>query len=218
MLNFFKEQVDYASLYSVLIALLAFICSIIFFILSNIISKNRIKKDRQISDARYIEQKEQYEARLKEERERREEDKREAEERIRISERPYFVCKETKLDYYDREKSQVVFALSFINKGRGAAYEIAPDTKCLASLYGNTFTIFRHDYVENHIVGVNETVEVKWFYQTSIIKNNFRMPFTINFKDSSEREYKQDFVVDITSNNTMNSISYARPMLCKKQQ
>jgi len=75
----------------------AFLFSILSFVISNVISKNRAKKDKQISDARYEEQKKQYEERLSEERKRREEDKRDMEERRRLSERPYLVYKRSEI-------------------------------------------------------------------------------------------------------------------------
>lgn len=80
------EHKDYAPLYSSLVATGAFLFSILSFIISNIVSKNRAKSDKIISDARYEEQRKQYEERLDEERRRRKEDKREAEEKLRLSE------------------------------------------------------------------------------------------------------------------------------------
>lgn len=62
------EHKDYAPLYSSLVATGAFLFSILSFIISNIVSKNRAKSDKIISDARYEEQRKQYEERLDEER------------------------------------------------------------------------------------------------------------------------------------------------------
>lgn len=68
------EHRDYAPLYSSLVATGAFVFSVLSFVISGIVSKNRVKKDKIISDARYEEQRKQYEERLSEERKRREED------------------------------------------------------------------------------------------------------------------------------------------------
>ena len=91
------EHKDYAPLYSSLVATGALVFSVLSFIISNMISKKRAKKDKIISDARYEEQRKQYEERLKEERKQREEDKREAEEKLRVSEEPYLVFKNSKI-------------------------------------------------------------------------------------------------------------------------
>ena len=82
------EYKDYAPLYSALVATGALFFSVLSFIISNIVSKNRAKRDKIISDVRYEEQRKQYEERLDEERRRREEDKRVAEEKLRVSEQP----------------------------------------------------------------------------------------------------------------------------------
>ena len=50
------EHKDYAPLYSSLVATGALVFSVLSFIISNMISKKRAKKDKIISDARYEEQ------------------------------------------------------------------------------------------------------------------------------------------------------------------
>lgn len=211
LINFLIDNKDYAPLYSSIVALMALVFSIFSFCVSTILTILRNK----IANKRYNEQKEQYETRLKEERERRLEDKLESEERIRICECPYLICKEANIIFIDRDNSRIIFSMKFLNKGRGASYEITPDTKCTASLLGNTFTVYRYENVEDHIVQVNETFETKWFYEGKKAVYGYRMPFSIQYKDASERMYKQDFVVDIIDHNTINVINYAKPILCK---
>ena len=80
---------DNKDLCSLTISLAAFI----FTIFTYYVSKKRSEYDKKISDARYKEQKMQYEKQLCEERKRREEDKKEADRRNRISEEPYLVFK-----------------------------------------------------------------------------------------------------------------------------
>ena len=75
---------DNKDLCSLTISLAAFI----FTIFTYYVSKKRSEYDKKISDARYKEQKMQYEKQLCEERKRREEDKKEADRRNRISEEP----------------------------------------------------------------------------------------------------------------------------------
>lgn len=72
LLQWVVDNKEYAPLYSSLIATGAFLFSVLSFLISNIISKNRAKKDRLISDARYDEQRKQYEERLAVEQSRRE--------------------------------------------------------------------------------------------------------------------------------------------------
>lgn len=52
-LQWVVEHRDYAPLYSALVSTGALIFSVISFIISNNASKNREKKEKQISDARY---------------------------------------------------------------------------------------------------------------------------------------------------------------------
>lgn len=56
-LQWIVEHKEYAPLYSSLVATMALLFSILSFVISNIISKNRAKKEKEISDARYEEQK-----------------------------------------------------------------------------------------------------------------------------------------------------------------
>ena len=127
------EHKDYAPLYSSLVATGAFLFSILSFIISNIVSKNRAKSDKIISDARYEEQRKQYEERLDEERRRRKEDKREAEEKLRLSEKPRFVFKNSKV-VSNSHSENILLRMEFINKGMdialaaGARYQLAKIT------------------------------------------------------------------------------------------
>ena len=57
------EHKEYAPLYSSLVATGALLFSVLSFIISSIVTKNRVKKDKIISDARYEEQRKQYEER-----------------------------------------------------------------------------------------------------------------------------------------------------------
>ena len=145
------EHKDYAPLYSSLVATGALVFSVLSFIISNIISKKRAKKDKIISDARYEEQRKQYEERLKEERKQREEDKREAEEKLRVSEEPYLVFKNSKI-VSNSNSEQTILRMEFLNKGRGAAYCIIPDLECTAKRMNMTvFTIRRYEAIQDPI-------------------------------------------------------------------
>lgn len=151
------EHKEYAPLYSSLIATGALLFSVLSFVISNIVSKNRVKKDKIISDARYEEQRKQYEERLNEERKQREEDKREAEEKLRVSEEPYLVFKNSKI-VSNSTVEQIILRMEFLNKGRGAAYCIIPDLECIAKRMNMTeFTIRRFEPVQDPIAMVGET-------------------------------------------------------------
>lgn len=210
------EHKEYAPLYSSLIATGALLFSVLSFVISNIVSKNRVKKDKIISDARYEEQRKQYEERLNEERKQREEDKREAEEKLRVSEEPYLVFKNSKI-VSNSTVEQIILRMEFLNKGRGAAYCIIPDLECTAKRMNMTeFTIRRFEPVQDPIAMVGETFVMVMSYDKDE-KDFFRMTPTIKFEDASGRKYKQTFCIDIgdkLGNGII--INYAQPELCKE--
>ena len=210
------EHKDYAPLYSSLVATGALVFSVLSFIISNIISKKRAKKDKIISDARYEEQRKQYEERLKEERKQREEDKREAEEKLRVSEEPYLVFKNSKI-VSNSNSEQTILRMEFLNKGRGAAYCIIPDLECTAKRMNMTvFTIRRYEAIQDPIAMVGETFVMVMSYDKDE-KDFFRMTPTIKFEDASGRKYKQTFWIDIgdrLGNGII--INYAQPELCEE--
>ena len=210
------EHKDYAPLYSSMVATGALVFSVLSFIISNIISKKRAKKDKIISDARYEEQRKQYEERLKEERKQREEDKREAEEKLRVSEEPYLVFKNSKI-VSNSNSEQTILRMEFLNKGRGAAYCIIPDLECTAKRMNMTvFTIRRYEAIQDPIAMVGETFVMVMSYDKDE-KDFFRMTPTIKFEDASGRKYKQTFWIDIgdrLGNGII--INYAQPELCEE--
>ena len=210
------EHKDYAPVYSSLVATGALVFSVLSFIISNMISKKRAKKDKIISDARYEEQRKQYEERLKEERKQREEDKREAEEKLRVSEEPYLVFKNSKI-VSNSNSEQTILRMEFLNKGRGAAYCIIPDLEGTAERMNRTeFTIRRYEAIQDPIAMVGETFVMVMSYDKDV-KDFFRMKPTIRYEDASGRKYKQTFHIDISDrlgNGTI--INYAQPELCEE--
>lgn len=153
------------SVYNNLIATLVLIFSIISFV----VTRNRAKKDRIVSDARYEEQR-------------------------RISEEPYLVFKASKV-ISQITKEQVIIRMEFQNKGRGSAYDIVPDTECLALLNtGEKITVYRYGAVEDPIATVGEIFAVKWTYLSNKIYP-FRMEPTITFKDVSGKNIDKHIVL-----------------------
>lgn len=188
--------------------------SIFSFIISNIVAKSRAKKERAVSDARYEEQRKQYEERLNEEKRRREEDKIDSEERLRLSEKPRLVFKNSKV-VSNSNSERILLRMEFVNKGRDTAYDIIPDLVCVAKKMDMTeFMISREDPVQDPVVMVGETFAMVMSYDKD---NNdfFRMTLTIRYEDASGRLYKQTFCIDIydrLGNATI--INYAKPELC----
>lgn len=209
------EHKDYAPLYSSIVSTGAFLFTILSFVISNIISENRAKREKIISDVRYEEQRKQYEERIDEERKRREEDKQKIEDRLRISEAPYFVFKNSKL-VFTSSLEQNLLRMEFLNKGRGAAYCIIPDLECMAKRMDmSVFPIRRYEAVQDPIAMLGESFVMVMAYDKD--ENDFfRMTPTIRFEDASGRKYKQTFCIDIDvrlGNSTI--INYAQPELCK---
>ena len=195
------------------IAALAF--SVLSFVISQVISACRVKKEKTASNARYEEQRKQYEERLNEERKRREEDKREMEERNRISEEPYLVYKKSEIVSAETDK-QITIRMNFLNKGRGSAYDIVPDLTCKAiTINGAEVPMRRSDAVYDPIALAGETFVMTWEYDKPAV-DFFRMTPTIKYKDASGRDYKQNFCIDIHGDGNGTSITYARPELCKE--
>ena len=208
------EHKEYVPLYSSLVATGALAFSVLSFIISNIVSKNRAKKDKIISDVRYEEQRKQYEERLNEERKQREEDKHEAEEKLRVSEEPYLVFKNSKV-VSNSTSEQTVLRMEFLNKGRGSAYCIIPDLECIAKRMNMTeFTIRRCEPVQDPIAMVGEIFVMVMSYGKDE-EDFFEMTPTIKFEDASGRKYKQTFCIDIgdrLGNGII--INLAQPELC----
>lgn len=184
--------------------------------ISQIIATNRVKKEKEISNARYEEQKKQYEERLAEEQRRREEDKLYMEEKNRISEEPYLVFKSSKIVPAPTSE-QVVICTEFINKGRGSAYDIVPDTKCTVKTFTmKEFELYRFGAVMDPIAMVGEVFVVNWSYLSEETLM-FRMTPTIKFRDASGRMYKQTYCIDIVDGDgNANIINYAQPELIEE--
>jgi hypothetical protein len=214
LLQWVIKHKEYAPLYSSLIATGALIFSILSFFISSIVSKKRANKDKMLSDARYEEQRKQYEERLNEERRRREEDKLDSEEKLRLSEKPRLVFKNSKV-VSNSNSEQILLRMEFINKGRDTAYDIIPDLECMAKKMDMTeFVIHRYEPVQDPVVMVGESFAMMMSYDKDE-KDFFRMTLTIRYEDASERAYKQTFCIDIKDRlgNGM-IISYAQPELC----
>lgn len=163
MLEWIKENKDYASLYSAMVATGAFVFSIFTFLVSVI----RAKKDRKVSDYRYYEQQKQYEKEISRLQEQRNEDKYDTEEKIRINEEPYFVFRNSKIST-ESNIEQTVLQMTFINKGRGSAYNIIPDLNCTAKRLNMTeFAIHRYDAVRDPIAMVGEKFVILMAYDKS---------------------------------------------------
>lgn len=215
--NFLQWVIDnkeYAPVYSVMIAMGSLLVSIVLFIISTTISVIHRKKDKKISDIRYEDQIRQYEERLAEERRRREIDKYEADERIRICERPYMIFKEYK-DVSNQTSDNVIIRMGFINKGNGSAYELCPDTDCVA--YNEKMEKIHFDRyypIEDPIALVGERF-ITYFITDKKITDIIRMEIKIKFEDASGRKYKQVFYIDIKSSGSTTTISNGTPELCE---
>lgn len=182
MLEWIKENKDYASLYSAMVATGAFVFSIFTFLVSVI----RAKKDRKVSDYRYYEQQKQYEKEISRLQEQRNEDKYDTEEKIRINEEPYFVFRNSKIST-ESNIEQTVLQMTFINKGRGSAYNIIPDLNCTAKRLNMTeFAIHRYDAVRDPIAMVR--IPYQYLLQLSLKYLKTESIFTDSYK---ERRYQE---------------------------
>jgi hypothetical protein len=210
-----NEIKDYAPLFSAIIASMALIFSLFSFIVSNLISASRAKNEKKTAESRYNEQKEQYEERMRLDRERYLEQQRHMEEKERKSEEPYLVYKESGISKIvpSDASSQIIIEVSFLNKGRGAAYSIVPQLNYEAKgLDGNDYIITRYEPVQDPIALQGE------YFKTQIsYVNNKKMclmtTIVINYEDVSGRKYEQQFGMVFDENGEGIIKNYAIPKL-----
>ena len=214
-LQWIIDHKDYAPLYSALVATGAFLFSILSFIISNIVATLRINADRKNSKSKYEEQKRQYEERLNEEKRRWEEERKENERRIRISEEPFLVFKKAKVNHIVQTDT-IIIQMEFLNKGRGSAYDINPETECIAyTKDSNEIRLDRFAPIEDPICSVREAFTIEWAYNSNKIIE-IRMEPEIRYTGASGRKYKQRYCIDILDwvGNTT-TIYNERPELCE---
>ena len=184
---------EYAPLGNTVVAVLALLFSVLTFVITTITSKRRSKKDRAYADKRFDEQKRLFEERLKEERVRWEEDRKATDARNRVSEEPFLVFKQAEV-VQDSSSDKIILETEFVNKGRGAAYEIQPDTECKAiSIDRREIEINRYAPVEDRIATVGESFVTKWIYNRKDDISSYRMDTEIKYEDASGHKYKQSF-------------------------
>lgn len=206
---------------SAVIAFAALVVSIYAIVNTNIRSKKdriaseeKLKAQKKIDDERFKEQKAIYEERIRELNEQREQDRREADERNRFSEQPYLVFKgfRNKEPYHNGE---VVLALNFLNKGRGAAYSIVPAVKIQSSLDDKGNQLYRCGPVNDPIALVEESIELECAYFGKL-ENDLKLEWDISYEDASGRKYKQTHKISIHNDNGESyNLSYAIPELIK---
>lgn len=217
-LQWIVDNKEYVPLYSAIVATGAFLFSILSFIISNIIAKNRTKKEREISNARYEEQKIQNEKREKGEYTKYCEQKKYMEKSARIAEQPYLVYKESKVTDVIPAPSgnQIIVHMKFLNKGRGNAYSIIPDTECIARKKDmSAIKIYRYGAVQDPIAMVGEYFEMDCCY-IGLNEEWINMQLTISYEDASGRKYLQMFDLDIDEYGSGIIKNFAKPEIQEK--
>lgn len=195
------------------IAIMALMFSIISFVISQLISMYRVKKEKEVSNVRYNEQKKQYEKRLAEEREQYNEQRKYAEKVARVSEQPYLVYKSSEIIKTTKD-NKIIFCIKFLNKGRGSAYSIIPEMECTAKKQDmSEVQIYRYAPVQDPIASVGEYFETDWCY-ISENKEFFNMITSIFYEDSSGRKYKQTYNLDIYESGEGIIKNYSKPEQC----
>ncbi len=189
--------------------------ALLFSVLSFVILSIRAKKERLVSNARYDEQKKQYEERLSEERKQRMQDRIDIDERNRISEQPYLVFKGLRV-LAQTNGDHTVLELNFINKGRGSAYSIVPDVEFSCLDKSCDISITRNAEIKDPIAMQGE--EFKFSVSLSgKYKDIIPVEIGISYEDAAGRCYKQCHQIHIYGDFTgFNVMSYARPELIKK--
>lgn len=131
----------------------------------------------------------------------------------RIQEQPYLVFKEARIS--EKSDSRVKrIDINFVNKGRGAAYDIIPVLECKANTMDGESMLRRADAIQDPIAMVGENFDTLWTlgYDTELV--DFMVSIPINYTDASGRKYKQIFDIIFHKEGYGNITNFANPELC----
>lgn len=198
-----KEFLDTINTYDTLINSLMTLLTIIVSIIAVVQTRKIAKKDHKICELEAIWNKEQYEMQLKR-----------AEEVERIQEQPYLVFKEARISEESDEKVTRI-DMYFVNKGRGAAYDIIPVLECEANIIHGKVVLRRCDAIQDPIAMVGETFKSMWTLGYEVDLVDFRTLLPINYTDASGRKYVQKFDIVFNKAGYANIRNFAQPELCE---
>ncbi|MDY4616777.1 MAG: hypothetical protein SO445_03545 [Lachnospiraceae bacterium] len=208
-----KEILDIINTYDTLINSFMTLVTIIVGIIAIVQTRRIAKKDHEMSEREAIINKQQYEEGLRAQREQLEIQLERAEEVERIQEQPYLVFKEARIS----EKSDARVKridMNFVNKGRGAAYDIIPVLECTAKTMDGEAMLRRADAIQDPIAMVGEKFNTLWTLGYGTEVTDFTVSIPINYTDASGRKYVQVFDIIFHKEGYASVTNFANPELC----
>lgn len=208
-----KEIFDIINTYDTLINSFMTLVTIIVGIIAIVQTRRIAKKDHEMSEREAIINKQQYEEGLRAQREQLEIQLERAEEVERIQEQPYLVFKEARIS----EKSDARVKridINFVNKGRGAAYDIIPVLECTAKNMDGEVMLRRADAIQDPIAMVGEKFNTLWTLGYGTEVTDFTVSIPINYTDASGRKYVQVFDIIFHQEGYASVTNFANPELC----
>lgn len=188
--------------YTVLINSFMTLVKIIVSIISAWQTNRKAKKEQESAKQEMSIQKEQFEIQIKQ-----------AEEIERMHEQPYLVFKEAKLSE-ESDNKIVRIDMYFINKGRGAAYDITPELRCEADTTHGNVVLSRCDAIQDPIAKVGEKFKTVWSLGYDKGVEDFVTYIPINYTDASGRKYVQRFNIIFNKSGYASITNFAQPELC----
>ncbi len=210
-----KEFLDAINTYDTLINSLMTLVTIIVSIIAVVQTRRIAKKDHQMSELEAVRNKQQYEEGLLAQKEQFEIQLKRAEEIERIQEQPYLVFKEAKISEESDDRVTRI-DMYFINKGRGAAYDIVPVLKCAANTIQGEKVLSRCDAIQDPIAMVGETFKTMWTLGCDVELVDFITYLPINYTDASGRKYVQKFDIIFNKTGYASIRNFAQPELCEE--
>lgn len=206
------EILDIVNTYDTLINSLMTLVTIIVSIIAVVQTRRIAKKDHKMSEMEALRNKQQYEEGLLAQKEQFEIQLKRAEEVERIQEQPYLVFKEARISEESDEKVTRI-DMFFVNKGRGAAYDIIPVLECKANTVQGEAVLRRCDAIQDPIAMVGETFKTMWTlgYEEKLV--DFITLLPISYTDASGRKYVQKYDIIFNKAGYASIRNFAQPEL-----
>ena len=210
-----KGFLDVINTYDTLINSLMTLVTIIVSIIAVVQTRRIAKKDHKILEMEALRNKQQYEEGLLAQKEQFEIQLKRAEVIERIQEQPYLVFKEAKISEESDDRVTRI-DMYFINKGRGAAYDILPTLECTANTIHGEKVLHRCDAIQDPIAMVGETFKTMWTLGCDVDLIDFITYLPINYTDASGRKYVQKFDIIFNKAGYASIRNFAQPEWCEE--
>lgn len=190
----------YATLINTFLTFITIMVSLFSIYLTN----RNAKKEREVVREEEIKQRKRYE-----------EEKKRLQEIERLREQPYLVFKEAKISS-ESDGENTRLDMLFINKGRGAAYEMVPCLECKAKTSQGEALLRRCEPIQDPIAMVGEKFKTVWTLGYRVELIDFMVTISIKYSDTSGRNYIQKFDIIFHKIGHADITNYAQPELSEE--